>query len=398
VKSSKSRTNRKQSREIAKLRKTLEQERMARKQRGGNEKPFSNLNEDPTQGSAVSEIAAKIRRRSSAKDLTGRSNTRAQSILEDDFDQVCDENQQRPRYNLTNRQTTRSKASIAASRASHRRHSEESLLEHINRKNGIGMEDLTSAFILPDFTMHIPAAAADPTAKLAAETQEAFDSLSKHDGQNCTVCKRVIEHGSNHAHGRAGKATINIPKPVPVSERMPEAAPYEEEPTIRPSQSPAVALATVLKGLEDELAHLKMRHSQYQALYNQHDPSLSKRNRKSLFLKINDLLKTIDVKADQIYSLYDVVEGQKAAGYEMNEEEFELTIQSIGIDLTNGGLKGRKSTETEERRQQRREMKHIWENQSGNENPDELPWEGFGSTIESRGPSVFAGRRSSWGV
>ena len=125
---------------------------------------------------------------------------------------------------------------------------------------------MTSAFILPDITLHKPLRGVEAAPKLSAAAQQVLDGLAQHDGQNCTVCKRVIEHGSYHHHNEAVKETVIIPKPIPVSERMPEAMPYEEEPTIRPSQPPGLALATVMKGLQDELDHLKLQCSQYQTL------------------------------------------------------------------------------------------------------------------------------------
>jgi hypothetical protein len=147
----------------------------------------------------------------------------------------------------------------------------------------------------------------------------------------------LLDHDSNSVvvtsnARRQTKRTRVIPRPVPVSDRMPVPGQYEEEPTIRPSQPPGIALATVLKDLQDELSGLKRSAKKYQQLYDSHDPALSKRSRKSVFEKIQTLNKTIDAKADQIYSLYDVLEGQKQQGQEMSQEEVEVTLQSIGIE------------------------------------------------------------------
>lgn len=255
---------------------------------------------------------------------------------------------------------------------------------------------MTSAFILPDITLHNPLRDAEAAPKLSAAAQQVLDGLAQHNGQNCTVCKRVIEHGSNHRHNEAVKETVMIPKPVPVSERMLEAMPYEEEPTIRPSQPPALALATVMKGLQDELDHLKMQCSQYQNLYSSHDPALSKRKRKSVYKKIESLLKAIDVKADQIYALYDVLEGQKADGHEISEEEVEVTLQSIGIDVAEVGLRGGEISDkdAEDAKVARR---HAWDVESADDSEEELPWEGIEATEEtSKGGRGGADRRGSW--
>jgi hypothetical protein len=202
-----------------------------------------------------------------------------------------------------------------------------------------------------------------------------------------------MENGANHSHDEQTKETIKIPKPVPASDRMPEPTPYEEEPTIRPSQPPPVALATVIKGMEDELTHLKIQLSHYQALYNQHDPSLSKRKRKSVYVKIERLMRVIDTKSDQIYSLYDVLEGQKATGQEMNEEQVEITLQSLGVDLGGLGLRG---GELEEEETEENEGRPSWDVESGDSEGD-LPWEGFENTGDLTGRSG-ASRRKSWGL
>ena len=275
----------------------------------------------------------------------------------------------------------------------HRWHSENSVLSRQGGPRGHDVEEMTSAFILPDITLCQPLKQAESAPELSTAAQQVLDGLAQHDGQNCTVCKRVIEHGVTHRHDELAKETIIVPKPVPVSERMPEAMPYEEEPTIRPSQPPGLALATVMKGLQDELAHLKMQLSQYQSLYHRHDPALSKRKRKSVYKKVESLLKAIDVKADQIYALYDVLEGQKVDGHEISEEEIEVTLQSIGIDVGGLGLRGGELSEKEAKAA----GGHAWEVESTDGSEEELPWEGVESTVEtSKSGRGAVGRCGSW--
>ena len=222
-----------------------------------------------------------------------------------------------------------------------------------------------------------------------AAGEKVLDDLKNHDGQNCTVCHQMVKAGSNPDHTSAAKGTITIPKPVPVSERMPEPTPYNEEPTIRPSQPPAHALACVLKGLEDELAHQKIKLARYQKLYNGHDPALSKRQRKSVCAKIESLVRVIDVKADQIYSLYDVLEGQKQDGHEMTEKEVEVTLQSIGVEGAGLGLRGGELNDDVLQRESAE--RHPWDLESNEGSEDELPWEGIESTA---GTGVESRRRS----
>ena len=95
-----------------------------------------------------------------------------------------------------------------------------------------------------------------------------------------------------------------------------------------------------MKGLDNEMERLKKQHSHLQTIYNQHDPALSKRKRKSVYSQMQSIMEDIDTKADQIYALHDVLEGQKAAGQMMTEDEFEMTLQSIGIDPNDVDLAG----------------------------------------------------------
>ena len=264
-----------------------------------------------------------------------------------------------------------------------------------NRRQGLKMEDMTSAFIIPDITMQVPTMDKDAHKHLSKAAQQVFDGLAPHNGLNCTICKRLIEQGTTHEHNEAVKETVKIPKPIPVSERMPEATPYEEEPTMRPSQPPALALATVMKGLEDELAHLKLQLSQYQTLCNQHDPSLSKRRRKCVHQKIESLLQAIDVKSDQIYALYDVLEGQKTDGHEMNEREIEVTLQSIGVELGDLNLRGGDVPAEDGQAEARR----AWEEtSSSDETEEESMWNGIEETVEMMKSGPAETRRSSWGL
>lgn len=275
-----------------------------------------------------------------------------------------------------------------------RRHSETSILSIRSGRRGLDAENMTSAFIVPDITIRNSGCKSQPVPDLTREAQDVLDGLAKHDGHGCTVCKRAISHDGHNEHVATAKEAIDIPKPVPVSERMPKSRPYEEEPTIRPAQAPGLALAVVMKGLEDELAHLKIELAQYQALYNGHDPALSKRKRKSAYHKIEALLGAIEVKADQIYALYDVLEGQKQDGCEISEEEVEITLQSVGINADGLHLRGGGADEEQENERDSPPERQPWDLDSDGESGDELPWEGIETTVETT-RSGFVGRRRS---
>ncbi|KAF7125809.1 hypothetical protein CNMCM5793_002102 [Aspergillus hiratsukae] len=343
--------------EIAQLRKTLEEERLARRRRQSISTKIQNADEMANstrqsvsksvapRKSSLKESKAPIARPASAMgDLTATSKV---SMAEAD-----------------------SNLSVPIERP--RRHSDHSISTAQRRRRHV-TDDMTSALILPDITLHHADLAAEDPSRLPQAAQKALDSATQHDGKNCTVCKRCLPGDSrcDHTH-----ETVKIPKPVPVSERMPEPSVYNEEPTLRPAQSPGVALATVLKALEDELSHLKIQLVTYQGAYNKLDASLSKRQRKSLTAKIEKLLKDIDMKADQIYALYDVLEGQKQNGNEMTEQEMEVTLQSIGID-TGATTRAADVTATTD--------KSSHKNNDTDLEDEELPWEGIESTMDVTG-------------
>jgi hypothetical protein len=251
---------------------------------------------------------------------------------------------------------------------------------------------MTSALILPDITLHGTAARTQEPIELSEAAQRVLDEVAQHKRKNCSVCKRICNDSSIHHHSNSSwQDSIKIPKPVPVSDRIPETSICNEEPTLRPSQPPALALATVLKGLEDELSHLKMQLAVYQTAYSKHDASLGKKERKSIYRKIESLLVDIDTKSDQIYALYDVLEGQKQDGHEMTQQEVEVTLQSMGIDVTSGrdaDLTDRLGRDDTKRPKVAAEDDELDESYN-----DELPWEGIESTVELTGKSFTSRRR-----
>lgn len=164
-----------------------------------------------------------------------------------------------------------------------------------------------------------------PSLPLAGSFEERDDLISKQ--VDCR--KPSIEPGLSNKGRNIPKI---VPKPVPVSERMHECAKYEEDPTIRPSQPPGLALATVLAELENELKVERIKVRRYQDMLENFDPSRSQRARDLLFSQTQKSLNALEVKAKQIYSLYDVLAGQKELGQEMTQDQTELVLRSCGID------------------------------------------------------------------
>ena len=169
-----------------------------------------------------------------------------------------------------------------------------------------------------------PAVNSCPT--LSKDARRVLEELCEHDCKNCIVCTRIASHQGvvTPAEAATGKKRVTVSRPIPVTDRA-----LPEDATMRPSQSPGHALALVIKGLEDEARHLKHALAKLNAKYTSADQAIGRSKRLTMAEAIHTLLRQLEVKNDQIYSLYDVLEGQKAAGQAMSEEDIEMTVLNI---------------------------------------------------------------------
>lgn len=169
---------------------------------------------------------------------------------------------------------------------------------------------------------------------LTQSAKRVLDNLCQdHECYNCMVCARIQSH-RHESNGKCAKKTVRVDRPVPVTDRAKSqssisAHEYEDQPTLRPSQDPAIALAKVMKGLQDEEKHIRSAIAKKQAIYDECDASVNKRMWKQLDADIKVLRKRRDLKRDQIYDLHDVLEGQKANAQLMTQEAIDMTITSV---------------------------------------------------------------------
>lgn len=209
---------------------------------------------------------------------------------------------------------------------------------------GDGDENMTSALFMDDITFDARKRAPKekevpkkfesmkPIRTLSADAKRVLDGLcGDHDCRNCIMCVRINSHlHDDDVLFTSGKKTVTIRQPIPVTDRIENAtAESTAEHTIRPAQEPGLALATVIKSIEDECAHLSSALARKQAQLNAIDASYGRRERKQLNAEVSRLMRMVDMKKDQIYRLYDVLEGQKKNGQQMSDAEVEITISSI---------------------------------------------------------------------
>lgn len=221
-------------------------------------------------------------------------------------------------------------------------------------------ENMTSALILPDITLS--------DAGIDGQTQAHHSGTADHKDK--PLVSKAPETSKTNM--------TTVPRPVPVTSRPP---PSEvSDPTLRPAQFPSVALATVLHTLQTELASLRSQFARQEALYRQHDPALSKRKRKSVCARMRKLLTRIEMRSDQIYALYDVLEGQKVAGCEMQEQEVEVTLERVGLGRERIGKGAQEALNGKNDDGSESGESDGDEDGDDDEGLDDAPWEGFENT------------------
>jgi hypothetical protein len=250
---------------------------------------------------------------------------------------------------------------------------------------------MTSAFILPDIKLASSTTTGVKTHTTTATTTTTKPVISKeHDNDNCTVCRR---EGYTSA-----TAALVVPKLVKVSERT-STADEADDATMRPAQSPREALATVVKGLNDERIHLTAELAVQQAMLSEHDPSLGARRRAAIDVSIQDLMRRLSWLDQQIYRLHDVLEGQE----DVSEEEVEELTQAVVNTAAAAPTQKEKKKVTirsfvsehevsdcgdhhgEDGGDESVEFRRGGRGKTDEESEDELPWEGFGDNEESLG-------------
>ena len=228
---------------------------------------------------------------------------------------------------------------------------------HRRRKSapdhGFHDDNMTSAYILPDITI--------TGAALATTVQPKTANLTQEDRSRNAVVKE--------------KATL--PRAVPVSERPVSPSLSNPDPTIRPGREPGVALSLVIHSLEAEIDRLRAQLAKFEDLYNSVDPALSKRRRKAVWARICKTGEAVERRADQVYALYDVLEGLKSHGIEMKEDEVEITLSLLGLDA-DYLEKVRRTAEGAD--DEDTDMEIEGEDGEGEEDV----WEGFGDTATGR--------------
>ncbi|KAF2670458.1 hypothetical protein BT63DRAFT_424401 [Microthyrium microscopicum] len=236
-------------------------------------------------------------------------------------------------------------------------------------------DGMTSALIIPDITLN--AKGIRPT--LSASARNVLSNLAPHSPRQCTVCHRI----ASAQHPNSPPASPRIMTPAPISDVLGQRGDIDS--TVRPSEPPLKALSRVIRQLADEIVHAKLELHIAERSLAAHNPARSKRDRDTLHEAIEGLNKIIAVKCDQIYSLYDVLEGHKGEiahnDGEIREADEELEqdvtedVQAILEELKAGRRVTIQSPPVAERVSAMRPMVEDID-----DDDDELPWDGFSET------------------
>ena len=245
--------------------------------------------------------------------------------------------------------------------------------------DGVHDDNMTSAYILPDITL----TGADLAQSIHPKPATADSSIPEDQGRDMHPTKGNTRF--------ATKERTAISRPIPVSERPVSPTPSNPDPTLRPSRTPSVALALVIQSLETEIARLRAQLAKFEELYHATDPSLSKRRRKAVWARIVKIGDAVERRADQVYALYDVLEGVNLEGL----GDVEITVGELGLGLDDervrgGGVEDGKKTAERDRGESDGELDldvgdEDLSDGNGDGNDDEDAWEGFENTATQTG-------------
>lgn len=340
------------SNQIAQLRRQLEEERAAARNRASSV-PLERTTRDDTvrsqrQGredtvrsvaSAKSNRQPSLPRKSSLKDITKTNLTR----FEEDFT-----------GNVSNAEAANVEATQTKESAI-----DTSMLSNTSRRRRSAPTEMTSAFIVPDIKI-------DASKQTTTRIELSQQITSMHHDSNCTVCRREKENASDDP--------LRVPKLIPVSSRTAD----DVDATLRPARSPKEALALVVKELRDERAHLHIELAIVRAMFEAHDPSKGARKHDDMLQGIQELVDKIAAKDKQIYNLYDVLEEQQ--DHDLTEQDVEEHAERIRAENAELEKKTREKKVTIQSFVGSEDQHSARFSADGDE--EELPWEGFEDTEE----------------
>lgn len=239
----------------------------------------------------------------------------------------------------TNHVDNHNDAGAEGSKEQIREPSESSVLKRTKRSS-IQPDELTSGFIVPDITLsQKDMMRSQASLQLPANTQAHSKQHQQHEVQDRTERSDILSYNPVQAVGEPAQQAAESRELPPVSDEELDLTIESEEPTMRPSQPPAAALATVLKSLYAELEARQAERAKYEASYNRLDVSINRRQRDRIYDKCQSLLASCQVKAQQIYNLHDVLEGQKQ---QFTQQQVDDTVHSLGLDMPYEGLSSRR--------------------------------------------------------
>ncbi|KAL9015055.1 MAG: hypothetical protein Q9173_000308 [Seirophora scorigena] len=193
-------------------------------------------------------------------------------------------------------------------------------------------DELSSGDVIPNISLNQQHRAGRQAPLQLPVDSKAHSELAQQDvDKDHTERSDILSYAPVQVLQQPSQQATQPCQPPPISDEELDITILDEEPTIRPTQSPDAALAAVMESLHVELAVQRAARDKYQANCDRRDVSISRRQRKHIHAKLKSLLESIDKKSDQIYNLHDVLAGQQ--GKPITQEQVDDTLQSLGLDL-----------------------------------------------------------------
>ncbi|KAL9078812.1 MAG: hypothetical protein Q9157_002253, partial [Trypethelium eluteriae] len=290
--------------DIAKLRAALEEERKALHEARAMAAQYHDEHAETTRsvGTVEKTDIQAPRRKSAMKDFVqasaGNAATRSTSGATSD---LKSRDKQRNEDDTTSRQRRSSSTTRAKHTQDNTIDSTTSKTSRRHRNSGLhDFEEMTSAFILPDITLHPQKAGPNNSSSsherptLSSEAKQVLNSLCPHDPTTCTICPHLLSRSAAAAKASATTtAALASFTVVPVSQQQRQAE-NTEDVTIRPSQPPRQALLAAIARTEDEVAHTKAELREAERAYAATDPSRGKRRRVVLARRVEELVARVE--------------------------------------------------------------------------------------------------------
>ncbi|KAI4120145.1 MAG: hypothetical protein LQ345_000101 [Seirophora villosa] len=225
----------------------------------------------------------------------------------------------------------RAEFGLKASKEKSQEYSESSVTKRPTHLS-VPRDEMSSGDVIPNISLNQQHRAGRHASLQLPVDSKAHSELAQQDvDKDHTERSDILSYAPVQVSQQPAQQATPPCQPPPISDEELDITILDEEPTIRPTQSPDAALAAVIESLHVELAVQRAARDKYQDICDRHAVSINRRQRNHIHEKLKSLLESINKKSDQIYNLHDVLAGQQVRP--ITQEQVDDTLQSLGLDL-----------------------------------------------------------------